>query len=92
MESKNFVLKSWKAKDDVRVFGRYFKGDITYRQMKLRFMLNNDIDELSDYDFVNWMNGLGWRMRMPSDSRTDKLCDLYEDLDNVEILEEVEKL
>lgn len=69
----NLKVKASKASDDRRIFRMYGKQEITYQQMKLRFMWNNEIDELSDEVFVNWMNGLGWHIRMPACSKTDYL-------------------
>ena len=60
---KNLKIRREAVPGNIRLFNLYAQKEITFRQLKEAFMKRNDIEYLTDEDFINWCEGLGWKIR-----------------------------
>lgn len=51
---KNLKLKRGSVGADLVALNAYARRECGYNNLKNTIMLNNDIEELSDEDFINW--------------------------------------
>lgn len=60
---KNLKIRREAVPGNIRLFNLYAQEEITFKQLKETFMKRNCIEHLTDEDFINWCEGLGWKIR-----------------------------